>query len=187
MTRQRRDHWTRQGIPAEVIGRMAAFEDRWGGLLLPPALRYSGGPKFFQSDVPEPAPDGGWWFEAGDQRAAVPYGFLIGANDEFGISGRTWVPLHASVEGWIESVALEHVARHWAPTITTIVGTAVDDIDLTGMEPVPEVAGLADTWWRGEHAVVAIHRGEALALGFPDAQRATVYSEIREPPVYLDF
>jgi hypothetical protein len=96
-------------------------------------------------------------------------------------------PLHASVEGWIESVALEYVARRWAPNIRTIEGTAVDDISLTGMVPVPEIAGLADTWWRGEDAVIAIYRGEALALGLPAARRATIYADIRELPIFLDF
>ena len=132
-------------------------------------------------------PDGGWRFEAGDQRASVPYGFRIGSNDEFGIHGNNWAPLHASVEGWFESVALEYTARRWAPNIKTIEGTAVDDINLTGMDPVPEVAGLADTWWRGEDAVIAIYRGEALALGFPAAQRATIYADIPELPIFLDF
>jgi hypothetical protein len=187
MTQQIRDHWTRHGIPPAVIERMAAFEDRWGGLLLPPALRYNGGPKFFRTDLPEPTPDGGWCFEAGGQRASVPYGFRIGANDEFGIHGDTWTPLHASVEGWVEALALAYTARHWAPNIKTIEGPAVDDINLTGMQPVPEVAGLGDTWWRGEDTMIAIYRGEALALGLRAPQHATIYADIRELPIYLDF
>jgi hypothetical protein len=187
MTPQKRDHWIRNNIPPAVIERMAAFEDRWGGLHLPPALRYEGGPKFFRTDLPEPTPYGGWCFEAGDQRTSVPYGFLIGANDEFGIHGDTWTPLHASMEGWIESVALEYTARRWAPNIRTIKGTAVDDIDFTGMDPVPEVEGLADNWWRGQDAMIAIYRGEAHAFGFAATQHATIYADIPELPIYLDF
>ncbi|GAA2611713.1 hypothetical protein GCM10010399_48190 [Dactylosporangium fulvum] len=54
-----------------------------------------------------------------------------------------------------------------SPPVKTIEGTAVDDIDLTGMEPVPEVAGLADTWWRGEDAVIAIYPGRSSRARIP--------------------
>jgi hypothetical protein len=187
MSQQVRDHWVRHGIPAAVIERMAAFEDRWGGLFLPPAPCYDGGPKFFRTDVPEPAEGDGWWFSAGDSRTAVPYGFLIGPNDEFGIHGERWAALHASIEGWVESVALAYRAGKWAATVATIRGEAVDDIDLAGMAPIPEVAGMTDGWWRGKDTVIAIYRGEAVVFGSPNFQRATVYTGIEEPEVYLDF
>jgi hypothetical protein len=73
-------HWSTHGIPTAVVERMAAFEARWGGLLLPPAPRYEGGPKVLQSDLPEISPDGRWSFEAGDQRFSMAYSFYIGAR-----------------------------------------------------------------------------------------------------------
>ncbi|GID33399.1 hypothetical protein Abr02nite_83820 [Paractinoplanes brasiliensis] len=119
------------GIPAAEIDRTVAFQRRWGGLVLPPAPQYDGGPRYFQADTPDSSPteaaDGspvpGWWFEAGPQRTAVPYSFMIGPTDEFGIhDGRRWVPLHASIEGWIESLALAHHAANWAKQITKVTG-----------------------------------------------------------------
>jgi hypothetical protein len=189
MSPQTREHWTGRGIPPGIIERLADFEDQWGGLLLPPSPRYDGGPKFFRSDVPEPAPGGGWWFEAGDQRASVPYGFMVGPGDEFGILGLgdRWVALHASVAGWVEAVALAYHVRFWAANVTTVTGAAVDDLDLTGLAPVAEVEGLADTWWWGEDTVVAVHRGEMLALGPPDRQSATVHADFRDPLSQEDF
>lgn len=186
MSQRSRDHWARHDIPAAVVDRMAAFEDRWGGLYLPPSPRYDGGPKFFQADMPEPAANGGWWFSAGDQRCSTPYGFMIGPNDEFGILGTRWVPLHASVEGWVESVALAHQARLRASSTVTIRGEAVSDIDLTAMEAIADVAGLADTWWHGEDTVIAIYHGEATESGSPRLQIAAIYSGIDNLAVSLD-
>jgi hypothetical protein len=157
------------------------------GRLAPSALaRYDGGPKFVQTDVPEPAGNGGWWFTAGVLRAAVPYGFMIGPNDEFGIHADGWAPLHASIEGWVESVALAYRARMWASSISTVRGEAVDDIDLTRTEPIPEDVALADTWWRGGDTA-AIARGEAIVFGRPTFQVATVHAGIAEPEIYLDY
>jgi hypothetical protein len=166
---------------------MAVFEDRWGGWLLPPSRWYEGGPKWFQTDVPELTADGGWRFPAGDQRCSVPFGFMIGPNDEFGIYGVRWAPLHASIEGWVESIALSYTARLWASTVVTVRGEAVDGIDLSGMDEIPEVAGLVDTWWRGKDSVTAIYRGEAVAFDRPRYQLATVYAGISELPIFLDF
>jgi hypothetical protein len=42
---QHRQWWLEREIPASVVDRMAAFQERWGGLLLPPASQYDGGPK----------------------------------------------------------------------------------------------------------------------------------------------
>ncbi|CAM5698030.1 hypothetical protein SCALM49S_03552 [Streptomyces californicus] len=114
---------------------MAAFEERWGGLVLPPASRYEGGPKYFATDVPEGSASEGWSFEAGVQRSAVPYGFRIGPSGEFGISTDLWVPLHADVEGWVEALALTRHASRWARQITTVTGDDVDDVVLDGFEP----------------------------------------------------
>ncbi|WP_442802610.1 hypothetical protein [Streptomyces sp. CB01635] len=66
-------------------------------------------------------------------------------------------PLHAGTAGWVESLALAHHARQWAKTTTKIKGDAVEASDLDGYESVPEVQGLADTWWRGKSSLIAIY------------------------------
>lgn len=179
-------HWSTHGIPTAVVERMAAFEARWGGLLLPPAPRYEGGPKVLQSDLPEISPDGRWSFEAGDQRFSMAYSFSIGPDDEFGIeNGTQRVVLHSSIAGWIESVALAYEVQLRAPRLAVVPGRAVDDIELSAMKPFTEVAGVSDSWWRGEDTVAAIYCGEALLFGRPDLQSATVYTGISQPDINL--
>ncbi|MBY8882760.1 hypothetical protein [Actinacidiphila acidipaludis] len=174
-----RQWWLDRDIPGAVIDRMAAFQERWGGLVLPPAPHYDGGPGFFNPDAPET--DGtGWSFEAGMQRTAVPFAFMIGPSGEFGIHGGRWTPLHASVEGWVESLALANHASMRAKRIMKLIGDDVDGLALEGFEPVHEVAGLADTWWRGPDSLVAVHSGEATTLDFPRARTATIYSGLDE-------
>jgi hypothetical protein len=163
-----RGRWLNRGIPAAQIDRAIAFEQRWGGLVLPPAPAYEGGPRILSADAPEGPPDTGWRFCAGDQRCSVPFSFWIGPDDEFGLAGLTWAPLHASIEGWIESVALAYHAALWAKTITQLRGAEVDALDLSGFEQVPEVRGLTDTWWKRPGSYVAIFRGEQRA--FPDSR-----------------
>ncbi|GAA3780621.1 hypothetical protein GCM10022206_19520 [Streptomyces chiangmaiensis] len=89
-----------------MVDRMALYQERWGGLLLPPASQHDGGPKYFDPDSPEGSSSEGRWFEAGMQRTAVPYSFMIGPAGEFGIYADHWAPLHATVEGWVEALAL---------------------------------------------------------------------------------
>ncbi|MFI1184894.1 hypothetical protein [Streptomyces californicus] len=175
-----RQRWLEHGVPAAVIDRMTAFEERWGGLVLPPALRYDGGPRYFATDVPEGSASEGWSFEAGVQRSAVPYGFRIGPCGEFGINADRFVPLHADVEGWVEALALAHHASRWARRITTVTGDDVDGIVPDEFEPVREVRGLADTWWRGADSLVAVCTGEAQALSFPQGRSAVIYSGLDE-------
>ena len=176
--------WLDRGVPGEQVERMVAFEERWGGVVLPPAPAYEGGPHFFFADTPEGSNEEGWWFWAGDQRSSVPFSFMIGPNDGFGIRGPDWVPLNASVDGWVESVALAHHAALWAKTVTRLSGVEVEEIDLAGFEPVPEVEGLADQWWQGPQAYVAVYRGESLAAASTGRRtpgsRALVYSGIPE-------
>ena len=172
-----RPHWVTLDLPAEVIDRMATFHRRWGGLALPPAPHYDGGPRWFETDLPEQS-DEGWWFEAGLQRTAVPYSFVIGPGGEFGISADRYVPLHASIEGWVESVALAHEAFLRAKQVTRYRGDEVDALRLDGFEPVPEVRGVADSWWRGPDALVAIYTGEASCLDHPPSRAAIRYSGI---------
>ncbi|MFE0654578.1 hypothetical protein ACFVZH_39310 [Streptomyces sp. NPDC059534] len=148
-----REAWIEHGIPAAEIDRAVAFDDRWGGLALPPAPFYESGPRILGADIPEGSAAEGWWIPAGDGRVSMAYGFLIGPGGEFGIHGSCWAPLHASTEGWVESLALADHARRWAKTITRITGKSVDSLDLEGYEPVPEVLGLTDTWWRGKDSL----------------------------------
>ncbi|MEU6841652.1 hypothetical protein ABZ930_07215 [Streptomyces sp. NPDC046716] len=173
---QFRQCWLDQEIPADVVDRMTSYQEHWGGLLLPPAVKYDGGPKYFDAGCPEGTSAEGWWFEAGMQRTAVPYAFMIGPAGEFGIHADHWAPLHATVEGWVESLALTHHASMWAQQITKITGDDVDGLELDAMEPVSEVQGLADTWWRGSDSLVAIYTGEARCVSFPAARTALIYS-----------
>lgn len=167
------------GIPAAQVDRVAAFEAVWGGLALPPSPHYDGGPRTLSGDVPEgPGPD--WHFEAGGQRTALPYSFMIGPNGEFGLHAGKWVPMHASVEGWVEALALADHAHRWARTTTRLTGAAVDELELEGFEAVPEVVGLADTWWRGTDSLVAVYRGEAEVMDAPQCLTATVYAGLDE-------
>ena len=181
---QYRTRWLELGIPEAEIDRAAGFQRRWGGLVLPPASEYEGGPLYFAVDTPDdlPAktPDGatvhGWWFEAGPQRSAVPYMYMIGPSGEFGIRARRWVPLHASVEGWIESLALACHATMWATQITKVAGEMVDGLDLESLEPVAEVQGLTNTWWRSADSLVAVYGGESECAGAATFRTAWVYS-----------
>ncbi|MFE5682687.1 hypothetical protein [Streptomyces sp. NPDC056512] len=181
---QHKQWWLDRDIPADVVDRMAAFQEHWGGLLLPPASQYDGGPKYFEADSPEGTSSEGWWFEAGTQRTAVPYSFMIGPAGEFGIHANQWAPLHATVEGWIEALALAHHASMWAKQITKITGDDVDGLELDAMEPVPEAQGIADTWWRGTDSLVAIYTGEARCLSFPRGRTALIYSGLDEWGLY---
>ncbi|WP_323379763.1 hypothetical protein [Streptomyces alkaliphilus] len=90
------------------------------------------------------------------------------------------MPLHATVEGWVESLALAHHAFLCAKQVTRIVGDEVDGIDANGYEPVREVEGLADTWWRGPDSLVALYTGEATALDFPRGRVALIHSGLDE-------
>ncbi|RAJ85000.1 hypothetical protein K377_03481 [Streptomyces sp. PsTaAH-137] len=152
-----------------------AFQERWGGIALPPAPVYEGGPRVLEAGVPEGSPVSGWRFSAGGCRVSMAYGFMIGPGGEFGIDADHWTPLHASTEGWVEALALADHASHWAKTITKIQGDAVEELDLDGFEPVPEVEGLADTWWRGKDSLIAVYRGEASGFDAPHCFRAHVY------------
>jgi hypothetical protein len=175
-----RDAWIGHGIPAAEIDRAAAFQDRWGGLALPPAPFYESGPRILDADVPEGSAAEGWWIPAGESRVSMAYGFMIGPGGEFGIHGSRWAPLHASTDGWVESLALATHARRWAKTITRITGKAVDSLDLDGYEPVPEVQGLTDTWWRGKDSLIAVYRGEAVGMDAPRCLEAHVYGGLDE-------
>lgn len=171
-----REQWLAIGVPSGEIDRVTEYQERWGGLVLPPAPHYDGGPKYLDSDLPEGSSDEGWLFPAGADRTAVPYSFMIGPGDEFGVYGKHWTPLHRTVEGWVESVALAHHAAMWARQVTRFTGDEVDAIALDGFEPVEEVMGMADTWWRGSDSLVAVYTGEAECFSAPLCRAALVYS-----------
>ncbi|MFF3660832.1 hypothetical protein [Streptomyces olivochromogenes] len=181
---RRREQWLALGIPSAEIDRVTAYQERWGGLALPPAPHYDGGPKYLDPDVPEGSSVEGWWFEAGIQRTSVPYSFVIGPGGEFGIHGGRWTPLHQTVEGWVESVALAHHASMWAKRVTRVTGSEVDAIALDAFEPVKEVKGLADTWWRGSDSLVAMYTGEAECLSAPQCRTALIYSGLGKWGLY---
>ncbi|MGI5220407.1 hypothetical protein [Nocardia sp. CA-290969] len=152
-----------------------AFHESWGGIALPPAPAYEGGPRVLEADVPERLGTDGWYFGAGDGRVSMAYGFMIGPGGEFGIDADHWTPLHAGTQGWVEALALAYHAAYWARTITKIRGEAVEQLDLDGFEPVPEVQGLTDTWWRSKDSLIAIYSGEAVGLDAPHRREAHIY------------
>nr|WSX54171.1 hypothetical protein OG409_37835 [Streptomyces sp. NBC_00974] len=178
--RPHRGVWLEHGIPAAEIDRAIAFQECWGGIALPPAPAYEGGPRVLEADVPEGPPADGWRFPAGDCRVSMAYGFMIGPGGEFGIDAYRWTPLHASTEGWVEALALAQHARYWAKSVVRVKGDAVEDLDLEGFEPVPEIQGLADTWWRGQDSLVAIYRGEAVGMDAPQCREAHIYGGLDE-------
>lgn len=167
--------WTGYGIPAAEVERAAVFQDRWGGLALPPAPFYEGGPRILGADLSEGSAAAGWSFQAGDCRVSMAYGFMIGPDGAFGINAHRWTPLHATTDGWVESLALAAHARRWAKTVTRLTGEAAAALDLGGYEPVPEVQGVTDTWWRGRGSLVALYRGEAVGLDAPQCLEAHIY------------
>lgn len=85
------------------------------------------------------------------------------------------------MNGWVESPALAAHARRWARTVTRITGEeAVEGLDLDAYEPVPEVRGPTDNWWRGTGSLIAVDRGEAVALDAPRCLEAHVYDGLDE-------
>lgn len=87
---------------------------------MPPAPFYEGGPRVLDADYPEEMPAEGWSFPAEDCRVSMAYSFMIGPDGSFGLNAYRWTPLHASTDGWVESLALAAHARHWATTVTRI-------------------------------------------------------------------
>ena len=122
----------------------------------------------------------GWWIECGDQRSALPYGFMVAPGGSFGILEASWVPLHASLDGWIESLALTYAVSGRAAHVRRIVGSEVDALDLTDLQPVVEVQGRADTWWRGDDGLVAVFRGDSLLFDRDDYATALIYEGLKD-------
>ncbi|GGU60950.1 hypothetical protein GCM10010274_57180 [Streptomyces lavendofoliae] len=104
---------------------------------------------------------------------SMAYRFMIGPDGAFGIDAYRWTPLHASTDGWVESLALAAHARRWATTVTRVTHNAVDALDLGAFEPVPEVQGVTDSWWRGKDSLIAVYRGEVVGLTPRNASKHT--------------
>ncbi|MFB7572434.1 hypothetical protein [Streptomyces sp. NPDC056165] len=114
----------------------------------------------------------------------MPYSFMVGPQGEFGIHAEHWSPLHRTVEGWMEALALAHHASTRARQMTKLTGDEVDALVLDTFEPVGEVEGLADTWWRGPDSLVAVYTGEAECLSAPRCRTALIYSGLDEWGLY---
>lgn len=120
----------------------------------------------------------GWSFPAGDYRVSMAYGFMVGPEGAFGIDGYRWTPLHADTDGWVKSLALAGHAARRAESVTRIRGEALTSLDLGGYEPVPEVNGMTDSWWRSEDSLIALYRGEAVGLDAPQCLEAPVHEGV---------
>lgn len=102
-----RDAWIKHGIPAAEIERAAAFQDRWGGLALPPAPFYEGGPRILDADwgrcrnasgtghrsAELPSPDRG----PAPERASAPAWAPPGRR---GAGSRGWGGYTTTAAGW---------------------------------------------------------------------------------------
>jgi hypothetical protein len=179
------DQWQKAGIPPAVIERAEEHQVRWGGLVLPSAPGLpedAAGPRVLGADTPEREdgfPGQGWVFEAGPQRTAVPYSFLVSSDGTFGIAGGDdgrWVPLHGSIDGWVESLAMAYAAADVADTVTRLTGQAIDSLDLASMQPVVPVQGITNGWWYRPGLLVALYAGESELFGRPGYRTAFVYS-----------
>ncbi|AGL19762.1 hypothetical protein L083_6252 [Actinoplanes sp. N902-109] len=109
----------------------------------------------------------------------MPYSFLISSDGTLGIAGgddEKWIPLHGSIDGWVESLALAYAAVDIADTITKLAGPATDSLDLTSMQPVELVDGRANGWWYRPGLLVALYAGESELFGRPGYRTAFLYS-----------
>jgi len=74
----------------------------------------------------------------------------------------------------------------FAGRITKVRGAVVEDLDFSALKPVPLVAGLADTWWRGPDSLVAVYRGEADSFANPKFLQAHLYEGLPEHTFWFD-
>jgi len=179
-----RAHWRSYQVPEAGVELAASYQERWGGLILPATARYEGGPSCLSADMPTLLDGLGWCIKAGSPRAPVPFGFYVDQFGRFGVSWTRWVPLHESVEGWVEACALEDAAAGW-DLVARRTG-AVEDLTTTWvpkvgpLTPVPEVRGLADTWLSGDGVMVRVCSGEFRVFGdqddAPSAAEAVLYA-----------
>ncbi|WP_432981470.1 hypothetical protein [Dactylosporangium sp. CA-233914] len=166
--------------------RAVEYGQRWGDLYLPPSLFYNGGPRYLGPDLLV----GDWsatgYFEAGPARFSVSYDFLLAADGAFGVGEVEFVPLYASVEGWIESLALEYLLRGVAAETRRFKGADVAMLGLSDMVPFPGISGIADMWLIDRDRLVFLCRGVSFLSHFPDDVNAVVYSGIPDRELTLD-
>ena len=171
-------HWTGLGRPDTAIEALLAHQERWGGLALPPADDYEGGPYDLDADDPDPE-----LFAVGRPRCSVPFAFAVDREGRFGVcgSGLPWVPLHSSVAGWVESLALTYHARQNAQTVRRLAGSQAEKLiaGLAGRAPAPEVGGLADNWWRTDNGYAWVPTGESLLFGGRSRAVAVLYEGVQ--------
>lgn len=108
---------------AEIEGA-AAFQDRWGGLALPPARSTGAVRRILNAEGPEGSAAEGRLSTAGSCRVSMAYGFMIGPNGACGIDAYRRAPLPAGPDGWVESLAPAAHAGRRAKTVTKIKGKA---------------------------------------------------------------
>ncbi|MFJ8784315.1 hypothetical protein [Streptomyces sp. NPDC102476] len=72
----------------------------------------------------------------------------------------------------------------WAQQVTRVTGDRVDEIALDGFEPVAEVRGMTDNWWRGNDSLVALYAGEAESLSAPSCRTMLIYSGLDDWGLY---
>jgi hypothetical protein len=172
------DQWVEQGFDEVLVLRAVAYERRWGDLYLPPSMLFNGGPKYLGPDLLAGNWSDGGFIEAGSARFSVFYDFLLGPDGAFGVGGTEFIPLYASVEEWIESLALEYGVRRVAKEIRKLNGSEVLSLDLSAMLPFPGVSGLSESWFIDAERVVFVSRGISLISGHPEDLVAIVYSDI---------
>ncbi|MEV0129400.1 hypothetical protein AB0H83_13210 [Dactylosporangium sp. NPDC050688] len=170
--------WSAQGIDQALIRRAIDYELRWGDLYLPPSVLYDGGPKYLGADVLLGRWSDAGYLEAGPARFSVSYDFLLGPDGTFGVGEVEFVPLYPSVEGWIESLALEAEALRSATAVRRLNGSEALSLDLAAMSPVPGVPGLSDRWLMDDERIVFVSHGLGLVHGNQDDVVAIIYSGI---------
>jgi hypothetical protein len=180
-------HWIEQGFDEALVLRAVEYEQRWGDLYLPPSMLFNGGPKYLGPDLLVGSWSDGGYLEAGPARFSVFYDFLLGPDGAFGVGDTEFVPLYASVEGWIESLALEYQVRGVAKETRKLRGPEVSSLDLSAMSFFPKVSGLSESWLMDAERVVFVSRGISFISGHPDDLVAIVYSGIPDREASLGF
>ncbi|TDC77963.1 hypothetical protein E1193_21485 [Micromonospora sp. KC606] len=172
------EQWIKQGLDRALVQQAIDYERRWGDLYLPPSVLYNGGPKYLGPDLLVGRWSDGGYIEAGPARFSVSYDFLLGPDGAFGIGDIEFIPLYASVEGWIESLALENEVRSVANEIRKLRGPEVSSLDFSAMLPFPGIPGLSESWLMDDGQIVFVSRGISLISGHLDDVVAIVYSGI---------
>ncbi|WP_433540391.1 hypothetical protein ACQP10_34185 [Streptosporangium sandarakinum] len=167
-----------------MVDLMVDYQARWGGLALPELAvpLYDGGIAVMSTDDPGDIEGVDPCFSAGTDHYSVAHWFCVDLQGRFGILYEDWVPLHSSVSGWIEAYALADAAQRMHRVEVWKGGEAANRaralIDaLPELTAVSEVEGLADNWWQGDGALLAVYEGEAKVFRNEEAAFAALYAE----------